>query len=256
MSVSSRIFQFMRHNALGLVAIFIALGGTAVAATQAPRNSVVTKSIQKGAVTNPKLKDGAVTGAKVLDGSIAVGDLADGSVNAAKLADGSVNSAKLADGGVGAADLADGSVNSATVANGSLTAADLAPGTVGKGTTIQGGFAPTIPAGQSVVYPIGQTSLNQGSAVAPVTMTLSDLQVVTSAPPGVGEALTLTLFVAPPGNPAGAAPTAVSCSVIGPGQTCSSNGKATVVAGSAYTFFASRGATSNGVNFGYTTKPE
>jgi hypothetical protein len=44
-----RISQTMRGNILGLIAIFIALGGVAWAAT-APKNSVVSKSIRNGQV--------------------------------------------------------------------------------------------------------------------------------------------------------------------------------------------------------------
>ncbi len=40
----------IRHNALALVAIFIALGGVAFAVTKAPKNSVVSKSIKDGQV--------------------------------------------------------------------------------------------------------------------------------------------------------------------------------------------------------------
>jgi hypothetical protein len=51
-------------NVLSVIALFVALGGTAVAASLAA-NSVGTKQLKDQAVTTSKIKDGAVTGAKV-----------------------------------------------------------------------------------------------------------------------------------------------------------------------------------------------
>ena len=47
--------RFLRGNAIGLVALFIALGGTAYAATSLPKNSVGTKQLKRGAVTKTKI---------------------------------------------------------------------------------------------------------------------------------------------------------------------------------------------------------
>jgi len=52
-------------NVMATVAVFIALGGGAYAATQIPNNSVGTKQLKNSAVTTPKIKNGAVTGAKI-----------------------------------------------------------------------------------------------------------------------------------------------------------------------------------------------
>ncbi len=78
--------------AISLLALVVALGGTAVAAGLAA-NSVGTKQLKKAAVTTKKIKkkavrtatikDGAVTGAKVADGSLGKADLADGVLPAA-----------------------------------------------------------------------------------------------------------------------------------------------------------------------------
>ncbi len=78
-----------------LLALAVALGGTAYAVTKAPANSVVTKSIKNNAVTGTKIKDGNVTGA----------DIASGAVTGAEVADGSLTGADLANGSVGAPDL-------------------------------------------------------------------------------------------------------------------------------------------------------
>jgi hypothetical protein len=52
-------------NVMATMAVFIALGGGAYAATQIPNNSVGTKQLKNSAVTTPKIKNGAVTGAKI-----------------------------------------------------------------------------------------------------------------------------------------------------------------------------------------------
>ena len=68
--MARRFFCYLRQNALGFVAIVIALGGTAYAAAGLPRNSVGTRQLKNGAVTAGKLHNGAVTGAKVANDSL------------------------------------------------------------------------------------------------------------------------------------------------------------------------------------------
>jgi hypothetical protein len=54
------------HNTvIAYLALFVALGGSAYAVTQLPKNSVGTKQLKPNAVTAAKLKNGAVTGAKI-----------------------------------------------------------------------------------------------------------------------------------------------------------------------------------------------
>jgi hypothetical protein len=60
-----RIGDHVRAHAVGYVALFVALGGSAYAASSLPANSVGTKQLKDGAVTNQKIANGAVTGAKV-----------------------------------------------------------------------------------------------------------------------------------------------------------------------------------------------
>ncbi len=52
-------------NVMSMVAVFIALGGAAFAATQLPKNSVGSKQLKKNAVTAAKIKKNAVTTAKI-----------------------------------------------------------------------------------------------------------------------------------------------------------------------------------------------
>ncbi len=61
------IASYMRRHHLALLALFVALGGTSMAAGNAflPKNSVGTKQLKKNAVTAVKIKNANVTGAKL-----------------------------------------------------------------------------------------------------------------------------------------------------------------------------------------------
>jgi hypothetical protein len=52
-------------NVIATLALFVALGGGAYAATQLPKNSVGAKQLKKNAVTAAKINNGAVTGEKI-----------------------------------------------------------------------------------------------------------------------------------------------------------------------------------------------
>ena len=80
---------------ISIFALVIAMSAGAYAATIAPKNSVVSKSIKNKNVKSADIKPGAVK-AKQLGGN---------SVDASKIADGSVGSADIGDGQVGIVDL-------------------------------------------------------------------------------------------------------------------------------------------------------
>jgi hypothetical protein len=65
-----RIATFAKHNAIALLALFVALGGTTYAATSLPANSVGARQLKNNAVTYPKIAGNAVTGAKVRNNSL------------------------------------------------------------------------------------------------------------------------------------------------------------------------------------------
>jgi hypothetical protein len=68
--MSHRVGRHLRHNVVGYIALFVALGGVSYAAVSLPKNSVGAKQIKKGAVTRSKLANGAVNGSKVAAGSL------------------------------------------------------------------------------------------------------------------------------------------------------------------------------------------
>jgi hypothetical protein len=109
---------------VAVFALFIALGGSALAVTAA-KNSVKSKSIKNGAVKKQDLATAAVTADKVADGAIGTAKLADGSVATAKLADGSVTTPKVADDAVSTGKLADDAVSTAKIADDSVTSAKI-----------------------------------------------------------------------------------------------------------------------------------
>lgn len=55
-------------NVTATIAMFIALGGTGLAASQLGKNTVGPKQLKKNAVATAKIKDESVTGAKVKKG--------------------------------------------------------------------------------------------------------------------------------------------------------------------------------------------
>lgn len=52
-------------NVVAVLALFVALGGSAYAATQLPKNSVGAKQLKANAVTGAKVKNGSLTGADI-----------------------------------------------------------------------------------------------------------------------------------------------------------------------------------------------
>jgi hypothetical protein len=147
-------------NVVATLALFLALGGAAVAAGL-PRNSVGPSQLKKGAVTAAKIKRNAVTAGKISKGAVGAGKLganavlpsnlgkgiissdklANGAVIAASIKNGVVTNNKLQNGVVSTAKLADGAVNSAKLADKSVSQAKLAfePAVAGTVTTLKTG---------------------------------------------------------------------------------------------------------------------
>jgi hypothetical protein len=69
-------------NVMSVVAVFIALGGSAIAINKIKANSVGTKQLKTGAVQNTDIADNAVTSPKVANGSLKDEDFAAGQIPA------------------------------------------------------------------------------------------------------------------------------------------------------------------------------
>jgi hypothetical protein len=59
------VLAYVRRHHIGLIALFVALGGTSYAATRLPSNSVGSGQIRAGAVSAAKIRDGAITAEKL-----------------------------------------------------------------------------------------------------------------------------------------------------------------------------------------------
>jgi hypothetical protein len=68
----------IRRNVVGYLALFVALSGTAWAASELSRNEVKSKHIGKGQVKSSDLADNSVTSQKVADGSLETEDFGAG----------------------------------------------------------------------------------------------------------------------------------------------------------------------------------
>jgi hypothetical protein len=209
-------------NVIATIALFVALGGAAVAAGL-PKNSVGTNQLKPGAVTTSDLRRNAVTSGKIKRQAVTAGKLganavlpgnlgkgvistekiSDQAVNAAKIKNGAVTTNKLNNGAVTTAKLGDGAVNSGKLADGSVSLSKLGQGVIGQlqgklesGETVRGSFdvGSTMPAGAS-----GDTTRNAVSFQFPLVN-----------PP--------TVTVLQPGQ------TSANCSGLGGGQTPQATG--------------------------------
>jgi hypothetical protein len=76
----SRTARFLRDNALGLIAITIALSAGAYAVDRAPRDTVVSSSIRNGSVKGADVKDDSLTGEDINESTLALPSDAGGTV--------------------------------------------------------------------------------------------------------------------------------------------------------------------------------
>jgi len=78
----SLIRSYVRRHHVGLLALFVALGGTAYAGTQLEKNEVRSRNIAPGQVKRSDIARNAVNSRKVADGSLLRGDFAAGQLPA------------------------------------------------------------------------------------------------------------------------------------------------------------------------------
>lgn len=154
-------------NVIATIALFVALGGAAVAAglpkksvgpQQLKAGAVTTKALHRQAVRSGKIAPEAVTAGKlgpfaVLPGNLGNGiisteKLGDGSVIAAKIKNGVVTTNKLDGGAVTSAKLDESAVNNTKLADGSVSLNKLGKTVIGQlqtstlesGQTLRGAF--------------------------------------------------------------------------------------------------------------------
>jgi hypothetical protein len=148
-------------NVIATIALFVALGGAAVAAGL-PKKSVGPQQLKPGAVTTRALHRQAVTAGKIAPKAVTAGKLganavlpgnlgngiistiklADGSVIASKIKNGVVTTNKLDNGAVTTAKLGDGAVTTTKLNDDSVTSAKLRDNSVNSGKLVDGAVTP------------------------------------------------------------------------------------------------------------------
>lgn len=98
----SQRFKPSPSMGVALLALAIALSGTAYAASkigtnQIKNNAVTTAKIKNKAVTTPKVRNNAVTTAKVKNNAVTTAKIKNNAVTSAKIPDNAVGTAKIAD---------------------------------------------------------------------------------------------------------------------------------------------------------------
>lgn len=111
-------------NTIATLALFVALGGAAVAAGL-PRNSVGTKQLKKRAVTAAKLAPKSVINGKIGPNAVGPGNIGNGAVTTPKLGASSVIASTIKNGVVTTNKLTNEAVNSAKLGKESVTTAKL-----------------------------------------------------------------------------------------------------------------------------------
>jgi hypothetical protein len=209
-------------NVIASLALFIALGGAAVAAGL-PKNSVGPNQIKKGAVTPKALRKGAVTSGKIAPKAVVAGklgpnavlpgNLGAGIINTSKISAGAVNaekiannvvttnkitnkavtSAKIAEKGVATGNLADEAVTAGKLAKESVTAAKLNPEVLNNvsplksGQTLRGVFSlGGTKEKTKLASAFGSISFQQALAANPVAVVVLKKGEVSSFCPGLG----------------------------------------------------------------------
>ncbi len=168
--------------AVSVVALFVALGGTAYAGFTVPKNSVGTKQLKNNAVTTRKLANRAVTGAKI----------ANNTITGAKL-----NLSRL------------GTVPSANHANSADNATNAAAaGSAGNATGLAGPLA----SGQTL-----RGTFGLGGHIGPTTDFVQEEGITFQLPLASAPALN---FVGPAGAPTAQCPGSYTNPTAAPGQIC------------------------------------
>ena len=90
---------------VALVALFVALTGSAVAVQSAkkvkiPKNSVGTKQLKSGAVGTRQLKSGAVQSSILADGAVQTNNIANSAITESELSDGIIGASKIQPGAI------------------------------------------------------------------------------------------------------------------------------------------------------------
>ncbi len=148
-------------NVVASLALFIALGGAAVAAGL-PKHSVGPRQLKRGAVTTFALRKNAVKAGKLAPKAVIAGKLGPSSVLPGNLVNGGVNSNKIANGGVRAVNIKNNVVTTNKLNNNAVTNQKLAPEAVAAGNLQANVVGPA----NMRINSVGTDTLQNGSVTA------------------------------------------------------------------------------------------
>ena len=162
---------FKRHltvaNVLSIVAVFIALSATAVAATKIGPGQVKAVNLANQSVTNPKIKTQAVTSGKIKNLGIVAGDLAANSVVSSKIAKKAVTNAKLGTEAVSSSKLGKNSVTNEKISSEAVTTGKIGNESISSGKLSSSLWRQLL----KNVTPVTETSVNDSETEKAVTAT-------------------------------------------------------------------------------------
>jgi hypothetical protein len=205
--MKSRLLPKLSYsNVIATIALFVALGGAAVAAGL-PKKSVGPQQLKRGAVTAAAIRKAAVTSGKLAPKSVVAGKLGPNAVLPGNIGNGAITSAKIGAGAVIASSIKNGVITTNKLNNGAVTTQKLANGSVTNPILANGSVTPaklseefgpivaTLKSGQTLrgVFDLGDESKLSRSAASfqfPLlnTPNANVLQPGTNSPacPGLG----------------------------------------------------------------------
>lgn len=124
-------------NVIATIALFVALGGAAVAAGL-PKNSVGPNQLKRGAVTAAKIRKQAVTSGKLAPGAVIPGKIGPNAVGPSNIGNGAITSAKIGAGAVIANSIKNSVVTTNKLNNGAVTNQKLAANAVNNSNLANG----------------------------------------------------------------------------------------------------------------------
>jgi hypothetical protein len=165
-------------NVVAMLALFIALGGAAVAAGL-PKKSVGPQQLKRGAVTAAAIRKAAVVSGKLAPKSVIAGKLGPNAVLPGNIGNGAITSAKIGAGAVIASSIKNGVITNPKLGNGVVNTSKLAANAVTSSILANGSVTPaklsfevggtisTLKPGQTMrgVFDVGDTVPAGGNAV-------------------------------------------------------------------------------------------
>lgn len=144
----NRFSQWMRQNVLGLVAIFIALGGTAHAINTVGSQDIIDGSVasidlKNNDVRSADIRNETLTNADVLDGTILGGDISNGTLGTNDYGDRSIVGLDIAGNTIEGGNIGSGEVDTTDIADSTIVGLDIAGNTVGGGKITDGTITST-----------------------------------------------------------------------------------------------------------------